>query len=703
MLVEFNFFQDIFSIKCSGHEKLKDIIAKYLKEKLSEENDLINNFFFLCHGQKVDDLEKSVYEFADNFQKQSRKISLLVVESDEEQTPNTQIQSYQNTQNENTTIKNMNSDNIKTNALIYTNPNRRLIINFNFEGMYHPIKCNKAASLQNVCLKFADIKKRKKDYFKFLYCNNLINQNQTVGEFFQANNIEGEGITIMVEDNRPCYVKYKIAIAGIVSIIIGGIITTIIVVTQNNKDKNKSSSKISLKLSNNINYKDKYFFKNNLDIKDYFIKATYFSEINEKVRLISDKYNINKIKKMYIDGKIITPNNFYTFKKKGNHIILYSFNKFNNNSLLKINEGNGIFSGVVNLLKAEFSEYEKDYPDVRFYRMFDGCINLRFVDFSNIKLKYSNNNNIFFMEYFTKMDYMFNNCKNLIELKFSKYLPITNSKYMFNNCSSLKLINLSQTTIQCYNKLELNNMFSNCISLKSIKLPNINCHNKNINMSYMLYNCSSLNNLNFNSNNMTQPQDMSYSFAYCISLKKFDLYFKNIKNLVSSSSMKGAFKNCSLLTSIKLRFEIAYNDMSYLFMGCVSLKIIESYLEKGVVKYINYMFYDCKSLKTFPNSFNLPSNNLTDMSYMFNGCDMLNKVDLSLLNTKDVINYEGLFYNCKNLMSVNISSFTHNNLPRSNLSIFDDNYSSKIKITMNEEFLKKIKKPSNSIIDLYNY
>ena len=700
MLVKFNFFQDIFSIQCSGHEKLKDIIAKYLKEKLSKEPGLNNNLFFLCHGKKVDDLEQSVYEFANDFEKQSNIITLLVFDSDEAQTPNILIQHYQNTQNTDTLTKNMNGDNIKTNALIDINTNRRLIINFNFEGMYHPITCTKAVSLKMICLKFAEIKKRNKDYFKFLYRGNIINQNQTVGEFFQENSVEGEGITIMVEDNRPCCRKNIKVLVAIASIIIGGIITAIVIITQNNKDKKKSSSKISHKLSNNINYKDKYSLKNNLDNNDYFIKATYFSESNEKVRLISDNYNINKIKKMYIDGIKITPNKYYTFNKKGNHIILYSFNKFNNNSLLKINEGNGIFSDVLNLLKVEFSEYERDYPDIRFYRIFDGCINLKIVDFSNIKLNYSNNNNIFFTEYFTKMNYMFNNCKNIIVIKFSKFLAISNSKYMFNNCLSLKLADLSKTTIQCNNKLELNNMFSNCISLKSVKLPDINCHNANINMSYIFYNCSSLNYLNFNSNNMTQPGDMSYSFASCISLKKFDLYFKNTKNLVSSSSMKGAFKNCSSLTSIKLGFKIAYDDMSYLFMGCTSLKNIESNLEKGSVKYINFMFYDCKSLKTFSNSFNLPSNNLIDMNHMFYGCEILINVDLSFFNTNNVSDYEGLFYNCKNLRSINISSFTHNNLPSSNLSIFDDSYSFNIKITIKEEFLKKIKKPLNSIIDL---
>ena len=50
-----------------------------------------------------------------------------------------------------------------------------------------------------------------------------------------------------------------------------------------------------------------YTLENNECILDYFIKAIYFSNENDTVRLISDKYNLTKIKRITIDNEIITP------------------------------------------------------------------------------------------------------------------------------------------------------------------------------------------------------------------------------------------------------------------------------------------------------------------------------------------------------------------------------------------------------------
>ena len=58
------------------------------------------------------------------------------------------------------------------------------------------------------------------------------------------------------------------------------------------------------------------FYVCNLPVipEDYFIKATYFSHESETVKLISDEYDLNKIKNMSIDGNIINPIKDFTFK-----------------------------------------------------------------------------------------------------------------------------------------------------------------------------------------------------------------------------------------------------------------------------------------------------------------------------------------------------------------------------------------------------
>ena len=301
------------------------------------------------------------------------------------------------------------------------------------------------------------------------------------------------------------------------------------------------------------------------------------------------------------------------------------------------------------------------------------------------------------------MDYMFNNCRRLtsINLDFKKdensnIIYIMSSKYMFNNCTSLTELYLSK--INFYKNL--NNMFSNCISLETLILGNFYYFGGELNMSYMFYNCSSLVSLIFPSEKMNIPHDMSYSFAFCSSLKKLELEFDyDYYDNISTNTMKGAFRNCSSLVSINLKFELYYEDMSYLFMGCYSLEDIYTnyfnYYYFPFTKYMNGMFIDCFSfLDSLFIRTGFYSEELRDISYMFSG-SYIAFVDFSNVETNHITNYEGLFYGCENLSSVDLSSFTHNNLPDSNLSIFKGNYIDYTILVINKEFLSRIQVPPN--------
>ena len=106
---------------------------------------------------------------------------------------------------------------------------------------------------------------------------------------------------------------------------------------------------------------------------DYFIKAIYISEVsNITVKLISDNFNINKIKKIKINDSNMKPTRTFTFNEVGQYTIYYSFNSFSKDSSLY--DGNGIFNGIENLIFVEFTEYDDNYPDVRFYEMFKNCV-----------------------------------------------------------------------------------------------------------------------------------------------------------------------------------------------------------------------------------------------------------------------------------------------------------------------------------------
>ena len=250
-------------------------------------------------------------------------------------------------------------------------------------------------------------------------------------------------------------------------------------------------------------------------------------------------------------------------------------------------------------------------------------------------------------------------------------------------------------------------MFYNCISLKSINIEksfNIPL-GSTVNMSYMFYNCSSLTSIDISSFFELQPNDISYIFAYCSQLK--ELYFPLVGFYIKS--MSNAFKNCTSLVSVKLDFASdSMEDMSYLFYGCISLTYIYIYpliyyLGNKYLKYMNYMFYDCHLLKNIEVSeIKLNTTNLLDLSYMFSGCTSLISIDFSNFITKNVRNYEGIFYNCENLEYIDISSFTHNNLPVKNLSIFNYNFPSNGTIYINDDFCSQIEIPQTLVIEIIN-
>ena len=79
------------------------------------------------------------------------------------------------------------------------------------------------------------------------------------------------------------------------------------------------------------------------------------------------------------------------------------------------------------------------------------------------------------------------------------------------------------------------------------------------------------------------------------------------------------------------------------------------------MKDCNFMFYNCKNIINIDfSSFN--SKNITNMLSMFEGCTNLTNIDLSSFNTKNVTNMNCLFLGCKNLLNVDLSSFNTDNI-----------------------------------------
>ena len=73
------------------------------------------------------------------------------------------------------------------------------------------------------------------------------------------------------------------------------------------------------------------------------------------------------------------------------------------------------------------------------------------------------------------------------------------------------------------------------------------------------------------------------------------------------------------------------------------------------------MFNGCSSLQSLDLS-DFDTKNLTRMSLMFNGCSSLQSLDLSGFDTENVKNMGSMFYDCSSLQSLDLSDFDTENV-----------------------------------------
>mgnify|MGYP002551625474 FL=1 len=67
------------------------------------------------------------------------------------------------------------------------------------------------------------------------------------------------------------------------------------------------------------------------------------------------------------------------------------------------------------------------------------------------------------------------------------------------------------------------------------------------------------------------------------------------------------------------------------------------------------MFFDCSNLTSLDLS-SFKTSKVTIMNAMFSGCSDLTELDLASFNTKDVTNMHQMFYNCEKLLKIYIGT-----------------------------------------------
>ena len=169
--------------------------------------------------------------------------------------------------------------------------------------------------------------------------------------------------------------------------------------------------------------------------------------------------------------------------------------------------------------------------------------------------------------------YMFYNCKNIIEIDFSRFNMenITNMQSMFDSCSGLKSLNLEYFETRKVTNMSF--MFYNCSLLTSLDLKSFNTNNVT-NMMCMFggdedEGCCSLTTINLTSFNTQNVSDMYHMFYNCSSLTTLNLTSFKTDNVISMNNM---FAKCFSLTSLNLSSFNADNaDTSEMFDHCINL------------------------------------------------------------------------------------------------------------------------------------
>ena len=144
----------------------------------------------------------------------------------------------------------------------------------------------------------------------------------------------------------------------------------------------------------------------------------------------------------------------------------------------------------------------------------------------------------------------------------------TNANYMFSRYKGTQIMfddnfDTSSTTSMQY-------MFNECINLISLDLSGFNTSNVS-NMSWMFYHCSSLTSLDLSSFNTSRVKFMGAMFYYCNKLETINVSNFNTSKVTNMASM---FNLCSSLTNLDLsNFDTSNVDnMNTMFQRCTSLQ-----------------------------------------------------------------------------------------------------------------------------------
>ena len=158
---------------------------------------------------------------------------------------------------------------------------------------------------------------------------------------------------------------------------------------------------------------------------------------------------------------------------------------------------------------------------------------------------------------------------------------------------------------------------------------------------------------------------MAWVVADTTDTTKYHLYIGGDGGIIANENSSNIFYGFKKLQQIT--FENNFNtsnvtDMSYMFDGCRSLTSLDvSNWDTSSVINMSHMFDGCRSLTSLDVN-NWDTSNVTKMSAMFYNCPTLTSLDVSQWDTSSVVTMESMFDDCRSLTSLDVNNWDTSNV-----------------------------------------
>ena len=304
-----------------------------------------------------------------------------------------------------------------------------------------------------------------------------------------------------------------------------------------------------------------------------------------------------------------------------------------------------MFNNIVNIVNIDLSGLDSRYvKDMSF--MFNSARSVENLDLSNL-----NTSRV------TSMMNMFAYMSSLKNLNISNFntKKVKDFSRMFTSNAALTSLNLSN--FDTSDAENMNNMFSGSSSLTSLDLSHFDT-SKVTGMQGMFYNCTNLTSLNISNFDTSKVTTMESMFSGLTKLESLD-----IRNFDTSSvtTMLLMFTNMRALKDLKISDKFKTHNVTNfasMFSNCVSLESLDlSNFDTNKAVTTSTMFSGMSKVKRIDLGPKFNTSNVTNMTSMFNGCLLLEKLDLSAFDTRKVTEFAYMFNSCATLQKLDVSMF----------------------------------------------